>query len=323
MKKLQSYNGWDTHLDSWIEKLNERQKRVGEDTHDGLKMVWMKKDIIDFTGWTNSNYTKRGFHEKKERLHNMGVALHELTGKGDATQAVVTIQNYAWYYLLLRGKGQRSKVTEAYLDNIFTGTGYLNLGGMNIAATLAEFAEVYAEQFGETVSAVSNKLDRLRSNIKPYGYILSGKESSAKQIRVKVRESETWLKGPRAIFLDQKLRREYADFYLDLDQKVPYRKTDSLRMRLQAKKLRQDMTVDFTNHLKKQYSLDLIRSHRSSTISPEGCTDYTAIVALYMMGATFPEIRSFLEERPVYWQEQDNKNKTPGKTIDEILEELL
>lgn len=323
MKELHGIKGWDTHLDSWLVKMDGRHKRVGEHTPNGWKLVWSKQDILDFTGWSNANYERRKLCEKMQRLANMGVTLHELTGEGDSTSATVTIHNYAWYHLLLRGKGKRSESMEAYLDNIFNGSGYLKLDSENISATLNEFAKAYSQQFGESVSAVKNKLDRVRSSMRPYGYLLNGKASNVKQIRVKVRGSDGWLQGPRAIMLGEKLRKDYAEFYLDLHKKVPVRKTDPLPIRLQAQKLRQGMTQDFTKRLCKLHNLDLIRSHYSSAISDQGLTDYNAIITLYVMGATFAEIRSFLEERPGYWKEQEQKDKAPGKSIEEILDEVL
>jgi hypothetical protein len=293
----------DTHLDAVIDTLLGREQRQGEATPVGWKITWTKQELMDFAGWRESTYTSLSKEQKTNRLQSLGVTLHDLTGKGVTTQAKVTIHNYAWYSILLRGKSSRSDVVEAYLDNLFMGKGYMEVGGVQLAATIKEFAQKYANQFGETVSAAKNKLDRVREPLNEYKYLVKGTKSYIKQIRVKVNGSETWLQGQRAIYFDYQIRRNYADFYQKLNEKIPYRKSDTVRMRLQAQFLRRDETNDFTELLKRRYKLDRIYSHHLSTLSDQARTDYDAIIALYMSGATFTEIRGFLETRPAYWLE--------------------
>ncbi|MED3789991.1 hypothetical protein P4576_22730 [Peribacillus frigoritolerans] len=177
--------------------------------------------------------------------------------------------------------------------------------------------------FGGTVSAAKNKLDRIRKPLNEYDYLLKGKDSNVKQIRVKQAGQDTYLKGPRAIYLNDTLRTEYVNFYDKLNERVFVHDSDLRNVRIQKNRLRKEEAIHFTNHLKKKYKLALIRSHRTAIISEKALADYEGIITLYMGGATFNEIRSFIEERPDYWKEEEKREKTSGKSVDEIVDELI
>ncbi|WP_285769541.1 hypothetical protein, partial [Peribacillus sp. SI8-4] len=258
-------------------------------------------------------------------LNARGVILHSIEGRGKNARVTVTITNYVWYYLLLREEYRRSDIVEAYLDELFTGNGFMELEGVYLAATLDEFAEKYASRHGGTVGAARSKLDGIRKPLNKYGYVLKGKQSPTKQIRVKEHGQDSYLKGLESVRLSQKLRREFSEFYKEMHQKLPYRKDDSRMTKLNVNRLRKEMTDNFVNSIKQQQNLSLIRSHRMSTLSDKANTDYEAIIELYMSGATFSEIRSFLVERETYWVEFDKAKKESfknRKSIDEILDEL-
>lgn len=55
-----------------------------------------------------------------------------------------------------------------------------------------------------------------------------------------------------------------------------------------------------------------------SVISEIAILDYNAIIELFLSGATFTEIRDFLQRRVTYWEEQE---KAPGKPIEEVISE--
>jgi hypothetical protein len=317
------YHGWDSHLEKWKNRLSGRSIRQGEDTQDGLIITWTKQDILDFTNWTEGNYSKRPWKERKKRLNNMGVSLLNFTGSGGTTTTNVKIHNFTWYNLLLRGKAFRNNVAEAYMKELFTGNGFMELDGVFLSATIREYAEKYGGMFGETVSAARNKLDRIRKHLTEYDYLLKGKQSLVKQIRVKLAEQDTYLKGPSAIYLNNALRTEYVKFYDELNKRLPLQDNDPLLFRIQRSRLRKDETINFTEQLKVKYKLALIRSHRTAVVSEKALSDYQAIITLYIMGATFTEIRSFLDERPAYWKDEERRQKTPGKNINEILDEVL
>jgi len=317
------YIGWDSNLDAWKNRLADRGVRQGEDISDGFKVTWTKQDFMDFTGWSGTTYSNLDKSQKASRLYNMGVTLHDLTGKGDTTTATVTIHNFAWFNLLLRGEAFRNEVAEAYLQELFTGNGYMELDGVFIAATIKEYAEKYGTMFGKTVSAAKNKLDRIRKPLNKNDYLLKGKRSPVKQIRVKQAGQETYLKGARAIYLNDTLRTEYVSFYDKLNERLPLYASDPRHVRNQKNRLRKEEAIDFTEHLKNKYKLSLIRCHHTAVISEKALSDYQAIITLYMLGTTFTEIRSFLDERPAYWKEEEKRQKTPGKSVGEILDEII
>lgn len=109
-----------------------------------------------------------------------------------------------------------SDAVHAYIDNLFTGNGYLELGGSHMAATLDEFAQKYSTLFNETPIAVKRKLDRIRVPLKKYNYLLNEKDSAVNQIRVRKYGYDTYLTGPGAILMDYEILRDYAQFYQKL-----------------------------------------------------------------------------------------------------------
>lgn len=313
----------DTHLNERLATLTDKGIRQGTSNHDGFRMTWTKEDFLDFTNWKEVSYSTNSLARKEKLLNSHGIILHGTDGRNERLTFDVTITNQAWYYLLLRGEYGRNNIAEAYIHELFNGNGYMELDRVKLSATLKEFAQKYAAQFSETQDAARNKIERIRKPLSKYGYLLKGSQSPTKQIRVKEQGADSWLQGPRAVMLDQRLRMEFYDFYQKLNVKVPYRKEDPLKIRLQTNKLRKDLKDDFAAQLRRKHKLDLIRSHYMSTLNDKAFTDYNAIISLYMRGATFTVIRSFLETRPAYWIDYEKQAKGLGKSIDEILTEIL
>lgn len=301
----------DTMLEEELTKINSHQRTVTE-TGNGITVVWSKDEFMDFVNWSESTYQNKDDSDKETALFNRGAVLNNIEGRDENAKITVTLTNYAWYNLLLNrdleGKAyRRTDIGEAYLNFLFIGAQFMELGGANIAATIEEFAAKHSPQFGYTVGQTESKIKRVRKQLNKYNYLLNGRRSSFKQIRVKLAGSKDYLQGPRAVAIGNQLSRAYANFYKEINEDNPKRL--------------QELKDEFTEKLKKQYGLDAIYSHRMSVISDIAIMDYNAIIELYLSGATFSEIRSFLQRRVAYWEEQEKMNKPVNKAVKEAIKE--
>lgn len=305
------FSSVDVHLQKVEEKLADRAPLEAEDSDDGLRMTLNRDAFLDLTYWSEETYRVKSMNQKKKALEAHGFLVHDVTGKGAEALYQVTMTHHAWYYLLLRGEFRPSDAVHAYLDNLFMGNGYLELGGSFIAATLDEFAQKYATQFNETATAVKRKLDRIRVPLKKYHYLLNGRSSTVHQIRVRKYGHDTYLTGPHAVLMDYEIRREYALFYQKLHIKF-----NSLMERATTRKkrdglqyLKNEEIKDFTKGLKYRRRATIIRKHYASCLSTFAEWDYRAIQVLLMKGATFSEIRQFLSERPAYYEWEKERER--------------
>lgn len=325
---MDNYHGdGDTHLEEMLAKLENSENRACTETIEGTHSIWTKEDLLDFTDWLHDTYRSWSITQKKTSLYGSGVVLHSIEGRAHNTKATVTLTNYSWYYLLLRGENKRrSEVVEAYLDELFNGSGLLEVDGVKLAVTLDEFAEKYSKQFGGTVLAARKKIERIREHLNHYGYLLNGKSSPYKQIRVKEIGNNSWLQGPRALFLSNALRSSFSTFFDELYKKYPFRVDDSPSQQKYAKILRREMTENFVKSLLLKHGLSIIRTQYMSAISDKARSDLKAIKVLYMKGASFSEIRHFLANREAYWESIENEDGDTNKiqkSVDELINEII
>ncbi|WP_285765891.1 hypothetical protein, partial [Peribacillus sp. SI8-4] len=47
----------DTHLDRVLATLTGREKRTGIQIQEGLKVIWSKAELLDFSEWAENTYT--------------------------------------------------------------------------------------------------------------------------------------------------------------------------------------------------------------------------------------------------------------------------
>ncbi|MED4588231.1 hypothetical protein [Priestia flexa] len=298
----------DTMLEEELSNITNRRREVTE-TENGIKVTLSKEEVMDFLGWSESTYQNKAYDLA---LYGRGAILDESEGRDANAKITVTLTNYVWYDLLLNRDAndktyRRTNIGEEYLNFLFIGAQFMELGGANIAATIEEFAAKYGPQFGLNVGQAKNKIKRVRIPLNKFNYLLNGRRSAIKQIRVKKAGDKNYLQGPRAVAIGNQLSRAYANFYKELNEDNP--------KRLQALK------DEFTAKLKKQHGLDAIYSHRMSVISDIAIIDYNAIIELYLSGATFTEIRSFLLRRVKYWEEQEKMIKPVNKAVKEVIKE--
>lgn len=315
----------DEHLQQMIERLGDREGNDADDTDNGLQMYLSKEDFLAITEWTENSYSTNSLSKKKMILESHGFLVHDTEGKGAEMSYHVTMTNNAWYYLLLLGEYRQSEAVNAYLHTLFTGNGYLELGGSHLAATLGEFAQKFAEQFNETPVAVKRKLNRIRIPLKKYDYLITGRESAVHQIRVRKYGYDTYLTGPCAILMDYVIRREFAGFYQRMEEKYgPITKDTPLSLRKHIKKVIEEEKEEFITWLKRKHRVNYIRSHYASTLSLHAQRDYNAIQILLLKGATFTEIRQFLAERPAYYElEKEREKQRKEIPMEEILRILF
>lgn len=308
IEMISNFYHMDTMLEEELSKMTNRQRTITE-TENGIKVTLNKEEIMDFLNWSESTYQNKAYDTA---LHKHGAILNDSEGRDENAKITVTLTNYAWYNLLLNRDlndkvYRRTNIGEEYLNFLFIGAQFMELGGANIAATIEEFAAKYAPQFGLNVGQAKNKIKRVRMPLNKFNYLLNGRRSAFKQIRVKLAGENNYLQGPRAVAIGNQLSRAYANFYKELNEDNP--------KRLQILK------DEFTAKLKKQHGLDAIYSHRMSVISDIAIIDYNAIIELYLTGATFTEIRNFLLRRVAYWEEQEKMIKPIDIAVKEAIKE--
>jgi hypothetical protein len=307
-----------------IEALADRPAREGTDTLNGYVTVWSKGDFLDFTGWAEETYSNKPMSQRNKSLGAQGIFLNDIEGKGDNIKYHVTITQHAWHYMILRGH-RRSNVVDAYLEDLFSDIKRLNICGVDIAATLDEFAQKYAQRFNVTPISARKKIDRVREKLNDLDYTLNGKEVEPEcaQFRAKLKGESGYVQGLRAIELHGKIKDAFSNFFRELEKKMPIMHDDTKVAKNQKVFARKVKTTEFVNALKEGFGLSYIRKHYMGTLSNRAFLDIEAIQRLYMAGATFQEIKSFLNERPAYWEEQHQSNKPSLKSMEDLLSEII
>lgn len=289
-----------------LSELEERANREQILVADGFQTVLSKEDFLSLVDWKEKHYSNRSDYDKQKAAWKKGVIFHESKGRSANTQITVTITNFMWYCLMVQDVTY-SKVAAAYLDDVFTKKGELELGGVYLVAVLDEYAEKYAEIFNDKATATKRKISRVREPMNKKGYLDKGKKSSLKQKRV-IRKGETnYLQGPDAWRLSKEIDISYAIFGKDLAAKISFRRDDSPALIKQKVELCQQRIVEYTAFLKEKYGLERIFNNYGSTLSERAEHDYQDIIALFMAGATIEEIKRFLEETLALWIEEQNQ----------------
>lgn len=318
----------DKHLQAWQERLAGCEPR--ELTVDGPDLIdkWGAEQVVDFLGWTNESFAKSPISKKKTVLANKGVDVLQIEGKGRKAVFTVRIKSEMYLQLLTRKVRGLEPFMADYMNRLFTQNALLKQGACYIVPTVEEMADEYARMFNLNPTASRHSLVYFRKHLKKYGYITTTKKMMREDLEDALDQNPSFiykqarayrggkiLKGHASMESSMIIADAWAKLFKELDKTYPLVNEKGERLTgnrlldmLEAR--RKDKIRPMIEELKETHGWSHFQTFYVPMLTSRARMDYFAIMELFYMGASFTDIRAFLDDREEYW-------KNEGQPVDE------
>lgn len=326
----------DKHLQAWQERLAGCEHR--DLTPDGPNIIekWDAEQVIDFLGWTNESFAKSPTTKKKTVLAKKGVDVLQIEGKGKKAVFTVRIKSEMFFQLLTRKVRGLEPFMADYMERLFGQNTLLVQGTYRIVPTVEEMADEYARMFNINSTAARYALHRFRGHLKSYGYLTTTKKMMREDLRDALDQNPSFiykqarayrgsniLKGHASMESSMIISNEWAKLFKELDDIFPL--TDERGQKLSGNAYldtlskRGEIVREKIEELKEVHGWSHLRTFYVPMLTARARADYYAIQQLFYMGASFTDIRAFLDDREEYWK---NEGQPVEEDADDVSEDF-
>ena len=327
----------DAQMEAWRGRMEGREstyESVGENA-----VIRLDYDqVLDLLGVTEAFFKTKSKAKREQILSLRGLKVVNIIGRASDAKFIVALgDEFIFNIMLRRYENQRvRKMPEYQLDYmrmLMDGNGLITQGGAKLAPLLSDVAEVLAERHGMNEQKMFESIKSMRVTLAKLKYIAKEKtelirhEDEAieyageyanmfKTHRAfrggrwvyengeKKRIHGTPIKGMEAVTMSRKIGKLYQQKYIALEEALPLAGLTG-----KAREMRRDerkaISYKFPQEICEELELSSIKTVYANTASMKAMVDYHAILELFMLGATFSEVKEFMAERVGFWEEYD------------------
>ena len=326
----------DKHLQAWQERLAGCEPRELSVDREALLDTWNVEQVIDFLGWSYESFTRKTPDYRKKVLNGKGVDVIQIEGKGKKAVFSVRIRPEMLYQLLTRKVRGLEPFMADYMEKLFMQNTLLNQGTAHIVPTVEEVASEFASVYNLNPTATKKSLVEFRRQLKSYGYLATTKDMMEDDLKdaldqnprfifkqARAYKGKTVLKGRESIRSTQIINDAWGNLFRRLDNTHPLvgANGEKLQGNLLLDRLheRRKEVHQMIEDLKQTHGWSHLRTFYVSMVTARARADYQALQELFYMGASFSDIRAFLNDREEYWK---NEGQPVEEDADDVSEEL-
>jgi hypothetical protein len=253
--------------------------------------------IGDFIGWGDNQLRKKGLSGIINKLEDMGCTNIIINGKGK--KAVYTFDVSEDLFMMMMVNATYSPMNVDIMKSLvkgnitMVGTEPFHLFGTEIAAEIAKKHHV-------ELDTVKKAMTRMRTHLQEHGMMMDH-SNATKSHRIMNCHKE-WIKGARAIVINNEIKRWWRLMYEGIDAA----KANGEKISLREVSLRKRQNVDF---IYRHYSAESYRVARHVQVSQEVLDVITWAKRSFMDGTDLGAIRKEIAARKAAYKVEYDAEK--------------